>query len=200
VQIAARNRTFSVVRRRLPALARRSRIWSIAIAAALWVKTSRLSLCNPLMRALSIAAATGADPTPRPRQPLNKHCELADPGAAFADVDHPDDRAVRLSGKRVCRSRRELVRAGIDVDGRLRRDSSERLSARPLFDWEGHGEPPESPALQDISDQWAAASSFRGPRIGAACAYSSCLNRLLVASGRSHGGQSSFPVFELLHG
>jgi hypothetical protein len=53
---------------------------------------------------------------------LNEHCELADSEAALADVDHPDDRAVGLGDKGACRRRGELVRAGIDVDGRLRRE------------------------------------------------------------------------------
>src|SRR3954453_13089792 len=53
---------------------------------------------------------------------LDEHCELADSEAALANVDHPDDRAVGLGDKGACRRRGELVRAGIDVDGRLRRD------------------------------------------------------------------------------
>jgi hypothetical protein len=62
--------------------------------------------------------ATSAPPA------LDEHCELADAEAALANVDHPDDRAVGLGDKGGCRRRGELVRAGIDVDGRLRRDPS----------------------------------------------------------------------------
>src|SRR3954465_8828202 len=62
-------------------------------------------------------------PTPRPRRPaLDEHAELADSKAALANVDHPDDRALGLGDQGTFRRRGELVRAGIDVDGRLRRD------------------------------------------------------------------------------
>src|SRR3954453_3430519 len=68
--------------------------------------------------------ATSAPPA------LDEHCELADSEAALANVDHPDDRAVGLGDKRACRRRGELVRAGIDVDGRLRRDPVALLRGR----------------------------------------------------------------------